>query len=227
MIWVSIVGVAVAPILNYLIFLSLKNHEPSAISIERYFEQGYVFLVVLLATVMFGLIATYIFNREYQEGTLGNMLTIPTGRIELIINKMIILLGWIILLLLFAFALSILLNYMGIFMEFSREIIIKYIKVYLLTGVIYFLLTPVTIFITMIFKSYIPSIGFNIFVTISSLVISDTKYEEIFPWSLPYLLTIYEGEFHYPKSYSIAAILLTFIISLMACIVYFNNVDIE
>lgn len=226
MIWVSMLGIAVAPILNYIIFLSLKNNKPSAISIERYFEQCYVFFTVLIAVMIFGLIATYIFNREYQEGTLGNMLTIPTGRAEFIINKMIILLGWIILLVLFNFGLSIFLNYMGLFIEFDKETIISYLKIYLLTGLLHFMLMPVTVFITLVFKSYIPSIGFSIFVTITSLVLTNTRYGEMFPWSLTYLLAR-QGEFKYSKSYSIALMILTFIASLTACILYFSRVDIE
>lgn len=227
MVWVSVLGVAIAPILNYLIFLSLKANNSSAISIERYFDQCYVFFAVLIATMMFGLIATYIFNREYQEGTYGNMLTIPTGRTEVIISKMIILFGWIFFLILFNFGLSIFLNYMGLFIKFSKEIIINYLKVYLLTGVLHFALMPVTIFITLIFKNYIPSIGFSVFVTISSLILTDTKFGELFPWSLTYLLATSQEEFYYPISYSIASIVLTFIISLTACIVYFNKLDVQ
>lgn len=227
MVWVSMLGVAVAPILNYLIFLSLKANNSSDISIERYFEQCYVFFAVLIAPMMFGLIATYIFNREYQEGTLGNMLTIPTGRTELIISKMIILFGWIFFLILFNFGLSIFLNYMGVFIEFNKEIIINYLIGYLATGVLYFLLMPVTIFITLIFKSYIPSMGFSIFVTITSLVITNTKFGELFPWSLTYLLATSFENFHYPVTYSIASIVVTFIISFAACLVYFNRLDVE
>lgn len=227
MIWVSMLGVAVAPILNYLIFLSLKANNSLAISVERYFEQCYVFFAVLIAIMMFGLISTYIFNREYQEGTLGNMLTIPTGRTELILSKMIILFGWVMLLVLFNFGLSILLNYMGVFIEFSKEIIIEYLKVYLLTGVLHFSLMPVTIFITLIFKNYIPSIGFSIFATITSLIVTDTKFGELFPWSLTYLLATSQDNFHYPISYSVASILLTFIISFTACLIYFNKLDVQ
>lgn len=227
MIWVSMLGIAVAPILNYIIFLSLKRNKPSAISMERYFEQCYVFFTVLIAAMIFGLIATYIFNREYQEGTLGNMLTIPTGRAEYIINKLIILFLWIILLVLFNFGLSIFLNYMGLFIEFDKEIIVNYLKIYLLTGLLHFMLMPVTVFITLVFRSYIPSIGFSIFVTITSLVLTNTRYGEMFPWSLIYLLSRYQGEFKYSRLYSIAIVILTFIASLTACILYFNRVDVE
>lgn len=220
-------GVAIAPVLNYVIFLSLKTNKPSAISMERYFEQCYVFFTVLISTMIFGLIAAYIFNREYQEGTLGNMLTIPTGRAELIINKMIILFGWIIFLVLFNFCLSIFLNYMGLFIQFDKEIIIKYLKIYLLTGVLHFILMPVTVFITLVFKSYIPSVGFSIFVTITSLILTNTKYGELFPWSLIYLLARYQEEFNYSRLYSITLMILTFITSLTACIVYFNRADVE
>lgn len=227
MIWVSLFGVAVAPILNYLIFLSLKANRSLDISAQRYFEQCYIFFAVLIAPMMFGLIATYIFNREYQDGTYGNMLTIPTGRTELIISKMIILFVWIILLVLFNFGISIFLNYMGLFIKFSKELISEYLIIYLLTGGLCFALMPVTIFITLIFKSYIPSMGFSIFVTISSLVLTDTKFGELFPWALTYLLSTSPKDFYYPISYSIASITLTFIISLAACIIYFNRLDIQ
>lgn len=227
MLLVSVLGVAVAPLLNYLIFLSLKRNLPSIMSAERYFEQGYIFLTALIATMIFGLIGTYVFDREYQEKTLDNMLTIPIGRAEVIISKMIILLGWIIFLVLFTFGLSIFLNYMGVFVELNGTILFKYLRIYILTGVLHFALIPVIILITLVFKSYIYSIGFSIFVTITSLVITNTKYGELFPWSLPYLLAAYKGNFYYPIYYPIISIILTFIISLAFCIVYFNNEDID
>jgi len=227
MLLVSMLGVAIAPFLNYLIFLSLKSNLPSAMSVERYFEQGYIFLTALIATMIFALIGTYIFDREYQEKTLENMLTIPIGRVAVIITKMIILLGWIIFLVLFTFGLTILLNYMGVFIELDSAILIKYFKIYLLTGILHFALMPVIILITLVLKSYIYSIGFSIFVTITSLVITNTKYGELFPWSLPYLLAAYKGDLYYPVSYPIISIILTFIVSLTLCIVYFNKEDID
>lgn len=227
MLWVSMFGVGVAPILNYLIFLSLKSNIPSEVTIERYFEQGYIFLSALIATMIFALITTYIFDREYQEHTLGNMLTVPITRTEIIINKMIILFGWIIFLVLFTFGLTILLNFMGIFIELNIRTLMKFFKIYLLTGILHFALIPTIVFITLRFKSYIFSIGFSIVVTITSLVITNTKYGELFPWALPYLLAAYEGDFYYPVSYSIVSMILTFTVSLTLCILYFNREDIE
>lgn len=227
MFWVSMFGVGVAPLLNYLIFLSLKSNLPSEVAVERYFEQGYIFLSALIATLLFGLITTYIFDREYQEHTLENMLTIPITRTAVIMNKMIILFVWIIFLVLFTFGLAILLNYMGIFIDLNIGILIKFFRIYLLTGLLHFALTPTIVFITLISKSYIYSVGFSVIVTITSLVITNTKYGELFPWALPYLLAAYEGEFHFPVHYSIASIILTFIVSLSLCIFYFNREDID
>jgi len=227
MLWVSMLGVAIAPFLNYLIFLSLRSNNSSAITAERYFEQGYIFLTALIGTIVFGLIATYIFDREYRDNTLENMLTMPIRRVEVIINKMIILLGWIIFLILFTFGLTILLNYMGVFIEFDLIALIKYLKIYIITGILYFTLMPVIILIAMVFKSYIHPIGFSIFVTITSLVITNTKYGELFPWSLPYLLAAYRGDLYYPVSYSIISITLAFIVPLLLCIIYFNKKDVE
>ncbi len=227
MLWVSMFGVGVAPLLNYLIFLSLKSNDPSEVVIERYFEQGYILLSALIATLLFGLITTYIFDREYQEHTLENMLTIPITRTAVIINKMIILFIWIIFLVLFTFGLAILLNYMGIFIDLNIGILIKFLRIYLLTGILHFALTPTIAFITLIFKSYVYSTGFSVIVTITSLVITNTKYGELFPWALPYLLAAYEGEFYFPVHYSITSIILTFIVSLALCILYLNREDIE
>ncbi len=227
MVWVSVFGVGIAPLLNYLMFLSLKREMPSQVTIERYFEQGYIFLSALIATLIFGLITTYIFSREYQEHTLENMLTIPVTRTEVIINKMVLLFIWIIFLMLFTFGFTILLNYIGIFIDLRLMILIKFFRIYLLTGILHFALIPMAAFIALVSKSYIYSIGFGIVVTIMSLVITNTKYGEVFPWALPYLLAGYEGDFHYPVSYSIASLILTFIVSLTLCILYFNREDIE
>lgn len=228
MMWVSIFGTLVAPILNYIMFLSIKSENATDYEIGNYFKQGHIFFAILIAPLIFGLISTYIFHREFEEKSLKNMLTVSIGRVEFIVNKMAILLCWIIFLVIFNFGTAVLLNYMGLLFKVNREVILKYLRIYVLTGLFHFMLMPSIIFVTLIFKNYIHSIGFSILTTISSMILLNTKYGELFPWSIPFLLTTtVGGKFYYPLYYMITSIILTFSISLAACILYFSNIDID
>lgn len=225
---IGICGAAIAPILNFLVFLSYtREFADKAIALEKYYSHTLTFLSILIATLLFGLIATYIFNREHQENTLKNILTIPIGRTAFIISKTIILYGWIISTMIITFLLTTLFGITGIFIEVNKDVIINFMKIYLLCGNLIFLLTPVIILITLIFKSYVPSIATSIFLTFMGVVIVNTKFEAFFPWTAIYVIinnTINTQGF---ELYPWIAILATFILSYGGCIIYINRADVH
>ncbi|OCL25697.1 hypothetical protein U472_15320 [Orenia metallireducens] len=63
----------------------------------------------------------------------------------------------------------------------TSSLLIKYLKIYLLGGVLLFALTPTIILITLIFKDFMPAIGFSIFTSLVAILITNSKYAAIFP----------------------------------------------
>src|SRR5699024_11363812 len=57
-----------------------------------------LYTVLIIGVPLYGVVTTYLFNREYMENTLKNILTIPVSRIGFIVSKMLLLFIWIMML---------------------------------------------------------------------------------------------------------------------------------
>ncbi len=224
---VTILGILSSPLMNFLLFLAIKDQLPEkSVTLHAYLRQTNIFVTFLIGTMLFGLIATYLINREYQDNTLKNILAIPINRTQLIIAKTIILFAWIMTLVFLNFIVASLLGLTGVFTGVNLNIFIEQFKLYLLSGVLLFALTPVVMLITLVFKSYVHSIVFTIIVTFVGMIILNSKYVMIYPWTVPFALIAEEVIIKYPLAYSWISIGLTFIISLTGTIIYFNKTDI-
>ncbi|RKD29071.1 ABC transporter permease [Thermohalobacter berrensis] len=225
---VSLAGSTVAPILNFFLFISMRARRPNgSYTFSDYFQQTNLFIAFIIGTLLFGLIATFIFNREYQEDTMKNLLTIPIGRNMLIINKLMILFMWIIFLMIFSLIVCTVLGFIANFTDFNFNIFIEYLKEYIFTGVLLFTLTPPVILIALIFKDYVPAIAFNIVVTVAGIIIGNSEYISIYPWTVPAAITIDGINLKYPLIYSCISIISVFTLSLIASFIYFNKKDLN
>lgn len=230
---ISLIGAFVAPFLDYIMYYQYKKEKSVNVSINEFADQTNMFVMILIGTMLYGLIATYLFNREYEEDTLKNLLTIPVNRTKLVFSKMILLFGWIEILSIFAVVLTIIFSFLGGFKGITIENILSIVKDFILGGAISFLLTMPVILITLLFKNYVPSIVFTIFVTIGSVIILNSEKVVFYPWGSAYMLVTSKvslEELTKAAETSIytplIVILLTFIVSLISTISFFRKQDI-
>ena len=225
---VSIIGAAVAPFMCFVAYIMERNKRPDIpIKFDKFFSDTNLYVVLLIGVLLYGVITSYLFNREYVENTLKNLLTIPVSRGSLIVSKLILLLVWIMTLTLVSWVLTLILGIIGGFEDLSTLVLIKYFKEYLIGGGLLFLLTTPVIFVTIIFKDYVPTIVFTIAITMVNVLISNSEYSALYPWSAT--LVIASNAFHpeYPPIYSYISIFITSIIGFIATISYFNRIDIH
>ncbi len=228
---VSLLGAMVVPVMIFFMLTSMRARNPqSIITFENYFRQTDMFILLMIGTLLFGLLTTYVFNREYQEETLKNLLTIPVGRKSLIISKLLVVLMVILALMLFSFLLTLILGLIGHFEELSVELLIRWGQLYLYSGLLLFLLTPSVILITLLFKNYIAAIGFTIAVSVVSIIVAQSEYVLIYPWTVPGVIALpdlfVENE-KFTMIHSWVSLGLTFILPLTASIIYFEKTDIN
>ncbi len=226
---VSLLGALVSPLLTFFMLLGYHSNNPDEpLQFLNLFEQTHLFITFLVGIMLFALIATYLFNREFEEETVKNLLTIPVGRIQLILSKLVILFLWIEVIMIFSYLLLIMLGFIGGFQGFNIEMLLTFLKKYLFTGFLLYLLTPIISFITLIFRSYVPSIALSIFFTVGNLIIiQSSKYVRFYPWGIPILFTTdnYQPEYSFMLSWVI--ILGFFFVSLAANLIYFYKTDIN
>lgn len=228
---VSFLGAMVVPIMMFFMFTSMRARNPeNIISFEDYFKQTDMFILLLIGTLLFGLLTTFIFNREYQEETLKNLLTIPIGRRSLIISKLMMVLMVILTLMIFSFMVTLILGFIGHFEGLTGEVLFKWIKIYLFSGILLFMLTPSVIFITLLFKNYIATIGFTIVVSVVGIIVLQSEYVMIYPWTVPSVITLpdtFDGIEKFKLIHGWISLGLTFIIPLIASFVYFERTDVN
>lgn len=107
----SIIGAAVAPLMvAAAMFVQMKTKEPYLVAqFSVLMSNTSIYAVLVIGVPLYGVITAYLYNREYAEDTMKNLLTIPVSRVALLMSKWIMLLGWIMLLTLSAWALAIIL----------------------------------------------------------------------------------------------------------------------
>lgn len=225
---ISIVGAAVAPFMCFIGYLMKKTERPDIpIQFNEFFVDTNLYVVLLIGVLLYGVITSYLFNREYVENTLKNVLTIPVSKISIIISKLALLLIWIITLTVVSWGLTLILGLIGSFEGLNTIVLIKSFKEYIIGGSLLFLLSTPTIFVTLLFKDYVPAIVFTIAVTMVNVLISNSKYSVLYPWSAVLVVATNGFRPEYSPIYSYIFIAATSIIGFAATIIYFKNVDVK
>lgn len=225
---ISIIGTAVAPFMCFVAFLMKKNELPNIpIKFSEFFSETNLYIVLLIGVLLYGVITSYIFNREYVENTLKNILTIPVSKESLILSKFIMLFIWIMILTIVSWGLALIFGLIGQFEGLTSSVLIKSFREYIIGGSMLFLLTTPTIFVTFLLKDYVPAIVFTIGVTMVNVLISNSKYSVLYPWSSVYAIATNVFRPEYPASYSYISIITTSIVGFTAAIMFFNKEDVR
>ncbi len=234
MLLITLAGASVAPFINFLMFKAIERldmdevNNVAVIDFPTYADQTNLFVILLIGIMLYGLLTTYSFSREYQEDTLKSLLIIPVNRTMFIISKCLLVLGWIQLLTLYTLVLSVVFAILGGFAGVNINNIFLVGKSYLLTGFLMFLLVMPVMFLTSLFRSFVASIAFTIGVVIINLVIMNSEYLAIYPWSAPMQIINPLVEIvKYPYWYSWAVILATGFLGIVLTVIHFNRQDIQ
>ncbi|WP_019419932.1 ABC transporter permease [Paenibacillus sp. OSY-SE] len=228
MFMVSLIGAAAAPLMVFIGYLDYKAKKPDMpVLFSEAFSQTNLYVLLLIGTLLYGVITAYLFNREYVEDTLKNLLTIPVSKISFIASKLVLLFIWILVLTLVAWGLTFILGLIGQYEGLNAAVLLQSLKQFLIGGSLLFLLSTPTIFVTFLFKNYVPTIIFTAVITMGNVALANREYKALYPWSAVHVIADNGFVPEYPPLYSYAAIIATAIIGLIATIVYFKKADIH
>jgi bacitracin transport system permease protein len=225
---ISMLGAAAAPILCFVGFVSFNQENPGdPILFKVAFSQTNFYVVLLIGLLLYGVITSYLFSREYTEDTLKSLLTIPVSRFNFVISKLILLFLWITILTLISWALTLILGLIGQFEGLTIKIMIDSILNYMIGGCLMFLLSTPIIFVTLLIKNYVPTVVFTIIIGMGNLIVWESKYRSLYPWSAAAVITYNNFPAEYPPEVAYLSILLTFIVGLAATLVYFMRANVH
>lgn len=226
---ISILGAAVAPFVVVVgAFINVKTQTlTELITFEKLFSETNFYIVLLIGVPLYGVVTAYLFNREYLEDTLKNLLTIPVSRISFIMSKLIILFMWIMLLTLFTWGLVLLLGVLTQFEGLSLLLIVKSLGNFFTGGILLFILSTPIVFLAIVMKNYVPTIIFTIVITLLNVMGYNSEHRDLFPWAAAGDIANNELLSKYPAEISYIIISVTSIVGFIATIVYFKKADIH
>lgn len=147
------------------------------------------FALLLQATgiggmIMASVLASYVFGREYAEGTAKNMLTLPVERGWFVLAKLVVVLIWFALLMLSLIVeggvVCALLGLPG----YALATLLSGVADIWLAALVVWLLVPVVAWVALVGEGYLAPLGFTIFMLVLGNVLGATGWGRWFPWSI-------------------------------------------
>jgi ABC-2 type transport system permease protein len=221
-IWMTFIGFGLAPLMGGVFMLIIKN--PDALTVagplkaksemmnftgdwKSYF--GILTQAVGVGGVLvFGFVASWIFGREYSEGTAKDLLALPTSRAKIINAKFLIYVAWSFVLVLSNLLIGLLVGAVLQISGWSNVFVSGYLLNYLFTTVLTLLLGTPIAFFAIWGQGYLPPLGFVSMALVFSQVIAATGYGQYFPWAMPALFSGAGGEYKTQLSWMSYAILM-------------------
>ena len=133
----------------------------------------------------FALIASYLFGREFKEGTMKTVLTLPVPRGYTVIAKMLVLVVWMAGLTVFAIVLQVAAAALVHPADFAWVYVWRTLGDAMLVGLLIFLTLPVTALFALRGKGYLQPMLFTLAAMLIGNGIATTSVSRYFPWNLP------------------------------------------
>jgi bacitracin transport system permease protein len=150
-----------------------------------YFNQQLsMFFIFLVGPIITSFIAVFAIYYEYQEKTIKNILTSPHKRTGIIVTKMIYISVYVV----FQYAVIALINLLCALVlgfDISSSQIRDYSLRLILAGLTTINLVPLMMFVTLLFKSFIPAMILTVSGTISNVLVLNWDKSYISPWAIP------------------------------------------
>lgn len=208
-VWATFVAFALAPVMGAVFFLILRN--PQALAKSGMlnakakmvaFGPDWTSYFSLLSqavgvggVLIFGFVASWIFGREYSEGTSKDLLSLPTSRAAIVNAKFLTYVLWCTSLavsnLLIGLVLGFLLNLSGWSEGFTSD----NLNVYFITTLLTILAGTPVAFFALLGEGYLAPLGFVALALVFAQIIAATGFGNYFPWSVPGLYSGAAGEY--------------------------------
>jgi bacitracin transport system permease protein len=228
MVLIGFSGSAVTPLVTFLAYAMYHgNHPLDAYSIETLLNETGVYMTLLIATPLYGVLAAWMFNREFVENTMRDLLIVPVRRNSLLVAKLLVLLLWILVLSVWTWFLAVFLGLMGSLPGYTAPLLASYFGRFVYEGLLLFLLTIPIIFATLVLRNYIPVIVITVCLTLVSIMVGNSDYQALYPWTAILTIASTIGSTVYPPWVPYVSIISVSLAGLIGSFVCLNKLDIS
>ena len=219
----SLIGAILPPLLMFIaVFAFDEGH-----TFELLFSNVNMYMSALFAILLYAIMISYLFGREYNEHTLKTMLTIPVSRGKFLLSKYVMFLVWILILTVVTSLSTMVLGFVAGLDGFSLKLFIDSFAQLLFANVLLFLTFSPFVFISLFITNMVPAMVGGAGLALVNMMIYGQTWAPYVPWVCPYLIASGEiAEYSSSITLSYAVILATFAIGLLISYIYFTKTDV-
>ena len=207
--WATFVAFGLAPVIGGVFILIIKDADAlakagnlamkaKAMNFEANWKSYLGLLNQALAVggvLVFGFVASWIFGREYSDGTAKDLLALPTSRTKILNAKFSVYILWCYALVISNLLLGFIVGSVLQLPAQEPEVIFPLLTDYFITASLTVLVgSPIALF-AIWSKGYLAPLGFVALTLVFSQIIAATGYGTYFPWSIPGLYSGAGGEY--------------------------------
>ena len=219
----SLVGAILPPLLMFIAVTAFDEGQ----SFEALFTNVNMYMSAMFAILLFAIIISYLFGREYNEHTLKSMLTIPISRGKFLVSKYIMFLVWIMILTVVTSISATVFGFIAGLDGFTVKLFMDSFAELLFANVLLFLTFSPFVFVSLFITNMVPAMVGGAGLSLENLMIYGQSWAPYVPWTCPYLIASGEiAEYATSTSLSYGIILATFLIGLAISYIYFTKKDV-
>jgi ABC-2 type transport system permease protein/bacitracin transport system permease protein len=220
----SIMGAILPPLLMFIATFAFDETQ----TFEMLFSSVNMYMSALFAILLFAIMISYLFGREYNEHTLKTMLTIPISRGKFLLTKYLMFLVWILILTVVTSLSTLMFGFIAGLDGFSLKVLVDGFVQLLYGNVLLFLTFSPFVFLSLLITNMVPAMVGGAALTLVNMLIYGQNWAPYVPWVCPYLIASGEiADYSASISVSYGLILLTFVIGLIISYLYFTKTDVN
>lgn len=206
--WITFVAFALAPLMGGLFMLILRHPEAmpqagmmknKAAAMAMTADWNSMFLILSQSigvggVMVFGFVASWIFGREYSDGTAKDLLALPTSRSTILKAKFVVYCVWCFALAASNLVIGLVIGTLLQLPNWSAVMASEQLFTYTATTILTILVgMPIALF-ALIGKGYLAPLGFMALTLVFAQIIGAAGYGTYFPWAIPGLFSGAAGE---------------------------------
>ena len=220
----SLLGAILPPLLMFIAVTSFDEGQ----TFEMLFTNVNMYMSAMFAVLIFAIIISYLFGREYNEHTLKTMLTIPVSRGKFLLSKYVMFLVWIVILTVVTSVSTLAFGFAAGLDGFSVKLFVESFAQLLYANVLLFLTFSPFVFVSLFITNMVPAMVGGAALALVNLMVYGQKWAPFVPWTCPYLIASGEiAEYSTSISVSYGIVLATFAIGLAISYIYFTRTDVS
>ena len=220
----SLLGAILPPLLMFIAVTSFDEGQ----TFEALFTNVNMYMSAMFAVLIFAIIISYLFGREYNEHTLKTMLTIPVSREKFLVSKYVMFLVWIVILTVVTSISTLAFGFAAGLDGFSLKIFADGFAQLLYANVLLFLSFSPFVFVSLFITNMVPAMVGGAGLALVNLMVYGQNWAPFVPWVCPYLIASGEiAEYSTSITVSYGVILATFVIGLAISYIYFTKTDVS